>query len=237
MTFETLDETLDMEVDGDFALAEEAKEAVKPEPEIEEDPYEAWGEVEDKFVPKGGGGGGKKKHRDPQSKTAQAKRQENIGYSVEKKSEEAKSRLKRVLGSFPSGMSSEEEDRHFEKYVSWINSRITKEELNVDEEEFRVDEFIPGMHAGGQGMQTSRSGRRAVHLPTYIEGEMGKGGRSGTQKEQQAKLIALKRVEEHLKDWVTYKQPKPDLTDKKYKPLKPEEITITTQDLYEVMVA
>jgi protein subunit release factor A len=122
-------------------------------------------------------------------------------------------------------MRAEEEDRYYEEYVDWVNNRINQTQLNIEDEDFRIDSFIPGIHAGGQGMQTSRSGKRAVHLITNISAEMGKGGRSGAAKEMEAKKIALERLQSHLESWKTYLNGKDgELRD------------ITPQDLFEVVV-
>ncbi len=116
-----------------------------------------------------------------------------------KRKKEAKEKIEKHLGRFPS-VSSYEGEKQLKIYIRWIKDSLDQKHPLLDEGDIEIKTAVASVKAGGQQRQKSRTSARIVHLPTLI-GTRNEEERSLEQNKLKAKEKLYYVLTDHLKLW------------------------------------
>lgn len=168
----------------------------------EEDLYAISEEVNEKFVEKGGGGGGSKSEQG--KKTRKAKQRIQIEQSQEKRKQETAEDLRKVIQDIPEFDSEDKEEVFLDRYISWVNACLQKNELIFDKNSDVELNFVrSGKKAGGQNVNKVSSAAICKHKISNITV---RNEETRSQKRNREKAIELLkgRLMDHIEDWDLY---------------------------------
>ena len=168
----------------------------------EEALYDIADEVNDQYIEKGGGGGGSSDKQG--KKTRRAKKEIQIEHSQEKRKEETKEDLKKVIENFPDFENEHKEEVFLERYTSWVNACLQSNELIFDEKNDIELKFArSGKKAGGQNVNKVSSAAICKHEISNIKV---RNEETRSQKRNREKALELLKSElmDHIEDWNLY---------------------------------
>ncbi|NQS91172.1 MAG: peptide chain release factor-like protein [Chloroflexi bacterium] len=160
---------------------------------------------EEQYVEKGGGGGsGTKNAGRKGKKTIKALRKQQRDQSREGRRTEVKASLKRVLKNFPTFENPEIQEKHLNRYRTWIEDNLRG--LTPLDSSDLVISFSKSGGPGGQNVNKRETKVLLVHQPTFIQVESDQT-RSQLQNKNLALEILQERLKDHLNDWKEYLEP------------------------------
>ena len=169
---------------------------------IDPDEFDNFGE---QYLEKGGGGGsGTKDAGRKGKKTIKALKKQQRDSSREGRRTEVEASLKHVLKNFPTFEKPEIQEKHLNRYKTWIEDNL-RSLAPLDPSDLVIS-FSKSGGPGGQNVNKRETKVLLVHQPTFIQVDSDQ-----TRSQLQNKYLALEilqgRLRDHIHDWKEYLEP------------------------------